>query len=84
MDGAVDTYLVSSFSGALILASHADAAEAIGRTITIKKTDPSTNPVNHGARRRGPDQSSHTLTNRYEAITVVSNGAEWYVVSRYW
>ena len=85
IDMAVDTYLVSSFSGALITRlPPADAAEAIGRTITIKKTDPSTNPVTiteqGGA---GPDQSSHTLSSRYEAITVVSNGAEWYVVSRY-
>ncbi len=85
IDMAVDTYLVSSYSGALTTRlPPADAAEAIGRTITIKKTDPSSNAVTvteqGGA---GPDLSSQSLSSRYDAITVVSNGAQWYVLSKY-
>ncbi|MFN3700112.1 MAG: hypothetical protein ACK4VI_01160 [Alphaproteobacteria bacterium] len=61
----------------------ADAAQAIGRTITIKKTDPSGNAVTvteqGGA---GPDQSHQPLNSRYDAVTVMSNGAEWYIISR--
>ena len=85
IDMAVDTYLVSSFSGALITRlPPANAAEAIGRTITIKKTDPSANTVTVTEQGGpGPDLSSQPLNTQYDAITVVSNGAQWYVVSKY-
>lgn len=85
IDMAVDTYLLSSYGGALTARlPPADASEAIGRTITIKKTDPSANAVTvteqGGA---GPDQSSQPLNSQYAAITVISNGGQWYVLSRY-
>ncbi len=85
IDMAVDTYLVSSYNGALITRlPPANAAEAIGRVITLKKTDPSSNAVTvteqGGA---GPDLSSQVLATQFDAITVVSNGAQWYVLSRY-
>lgn len=84
IDMAVDVYLVSSWGGAVTARlPPANAVEAIGRTVTIKKTDPSSNAVTvteqGGA---GPDQSSQVLSTRYQAITVISNGAQWYIVSR--
>lgn len=84
IDMAVDVYLISSYGGAVTARlPPADAVEAIGRTITIKKTDPSANTVTvteqGGA---GADQSTQTLSARYQAVSVISNGAEWYVLSR--
>ena len=85
IDMAVDTYLVSSFGGALTTRlPPANAVEAIGRTITIKKTDPSANNVTLTEQGgSGPDNSSQTLSSQYDAITVVSNGAAWYIVSKF-
>lgn len=85
IDLAVDTYLISSFGGAVTARlPPANASQAIGRQITIKKADSSGNSVTvteqGGA---GPDQSSQALTSQYKAITVISNGGQWYVVSRY-
>ena len=84
IDMAVDTYLISSYGGAVTAQlPPANAAKAIGRTITIKKTDGSGNAVTvteqGGA---GPDQSSQALSSQYKAITVLSNGAQWYILNR--
>ena len=85
IDMAVDTYLVSSSGGALTTRlPPANAAEAVGRTITIKKTDGSGNAVTVTEQGgNGPDQSSQSLSSQYDAVTVVSNGANWFVVSQY-
>lgn len=85
IDMAVDTYLLSSFGGAMTARlPPANASEAVGRTITIKKTDSSANAITvteqGGA---GPDQSSQSLSSQYNVITVVSNGGQWYVVNKY-
>ncbi len=85
IDMAVDTYLLAGWDGALTARlPPANAAIAIGRTITIKKTDSTGNAItvteNGGS---GPDGSSQPLTAHHDAITVVSNGANWYVVSRF-
>lgn len=85
VDLAVDTYLLSSFGGAMTARlPPANAAKAVGRTITIKKTDVSVNAITvtelGGA---GPDQSSQILSAQYDAITVVSDGGQWFVVARY-
>jgi len=85
IDMSVDTYLISSYIGAVTCRlPPANAARAIGRTITIKKTDVSANPVyvseQGGA---GPDQYTQPLNNQYNAITVVSNGAQWYIVNKF-
>jgi len=85
IDMSVDTYLVSSYIGAVTCRlPPANAAKAIGRTITIKKTDVSSNPVvvseQGGA---GPDNYSQTLSSRYNAITVVSNGAAWHILNKF-
>lgn len=85
IDMAVDTYLVSSYNGALTTRlPPADAAEAIGRVITIKKTDPSSNSVTITEQGGlGPDLSSKVLNSQFDAMTVVSNGAQWYILSQY-
>lgn len=85
IDMAVDIYLLSSYGGALTARlPPADAVEAIGRVITIKKTDPSSNYVTITEQGgSGPDGYAQNLTSHYNAITVVSNGAAWYIVSRF-
>ena len=85
IDMAVDTYLLSSFGGAMTARlPPANASKAIGRTVTIKKTDPSSNAITVTEQGgNGPDQSSQALSSQYNAITVVSNGGQWYVVSKY-
>ncbi len=85
IDMAVDTYLLSAYSGAMTARlPPANAVEAIGRTITLKKMDVSGNSVTVTEQGgSGPDQSSHTLSSTYHAITVVSDGAQWFVVSKY-
>lgn len=85
IDLAVDTYLLSSFGGALIARlPPANAAEAIGRTVTIKKTDVSANPVTVTVQGgTGPDNSVQPLSSPYSAITVVSDGGQWFIVSRH-
>lgn len=85
IDMSVDVYLLSAFSGALTSRlPPANAAEAAGRMITLKKTDSSVNAVTvteqGGA---GPDQTGHTLSSQYSAITVVSDGNQWFVVSKH-
>ncbi|MDD3021991.1 MAG: glycosyl hydrolase family 28-related protein [Alphaproteobacteria bacterium] len=85
IDMAVDVYLLSSYGGALTARlPPADAAEAAGRKVTIKKTDVSGNAVNiteNGG--SGPDQYTQSLTAQNQAITVVSDGGQWYIVSRF-
>lgn len=85
IDMAVDLYLLSSFGGAMTARlPPANAAQAIGRKVTIKKTDPSANAITVSEQGgSGPDQSLQTLNTRYDAITVMSNGGQWYIVSRF-
>ncbi|MCB1782375.1 MAG: hypothetical protein KDI13_00115 [Alphaproteobacteria bacterium] len=62
----------------------ANAAEAVGRTITIKKTDVSANAVTVTEQGgSGPDLSSQALSSQYSAITVVSDGGQWWIVGKY-
>ncbi len=85
IDMAVDTYLLSSFGGAMTARlPPANAAESIGRTITIKKTDVSSNVITvteQGA--TGPDNAAQPLSSQYEAITVVSDGGAWWITGRF-
>lgn len=85
IDMAVDTYLLSSFGGAMTARlPPADADEAAGRTITLKKTDNSANAITVTEQGgNGPDQSSQSLSAQYDAVTVVSDGGQWFVVSEY-
>lgn len=85
IDMAVDTYLLSSFGGEMTARlPPANAAEAVGRTITIKKTDVSSNVITvieQGA--TGPDGFAQPLSAQYNAITVVSDGGAWWIVSKF-
>jgi len=85
IDMAVDTYLVSSFGGALTTRlPPANAVQAIGRTVTIKKTDSSANAVSVTEQGgSGPDQATQSLASQYSAITVVSDGGQWFIVSKH-
>jgi hypothetical protein len=85
IDMAVDVYLLSSFGGALSARlPPANSAKAIGRMVTIKKTDVSTNAVTVTVQGgAGPDQYNQPLSAQFQSITVVSDGGQWYVVARY-
>jgi hypothetical protein len=82
---AVDVYLLSSFGGALTARlPPANSAKAIGRMVTIKKTDVSSNAVTVTVQGgAGPDQYNQPLSAQFQSITVVSDGGQWYVVARY-
>lgn len=85
VDMATDVYLLSSYGGALeARLPPADATEAVGRTVTIKKTDVSANVITvteqGGA---GPDGYGQPLTSQFDAITVVSDGGQWWIVNRF-
>lgn len=85
IDLAVDIYLLSAFAGNMTARlPPANAPESIGRPVTIKKTDISSHTititVNGGS---GPDQSTPVLTAQYQAITLVSDGGQWFILSRY-
>lgn len=84
--GDCDIYLLSSYSGALsVRLPPADAEDVIDRPITIKKTDVSANEITitELGGGGGPDQSSPVLSVCYDTITVISNGAQWYILGRY-
>ncbi len=85
IDMAVDIYLLSSFGGAMTARlPPANAAIAAGRTVTIKKTDVSSNVITvteYGG--SGPDGYGQPLSSQYNAITVVSNGSQWYIVNKF-
>lgn len=85
IDMAVDTYLLSSFGGAMtVRLPPANASEAIGRTITIKKTDGSANAITVTEQGgSGPDGFGQPLNSQYSTITVVSDGGQWFILSKY-
>lgn len=85
IDMSVNTYLLSSFGGALeARLPPANAPESIGRTVTIKKTDGSSNNVNISELGgSGPDGFTQPLSSQYEALTVVSDGAQWYITAKF-
>ena len=72
-------YLLSSFNRSydLILPN---AGDATGRWVTLKKADLRDNPINikenNGA---GPDNRTLTLLQRYDTVTLLSNGATWWI-----
>ncbi|MBI1301345.1 MAG: hypothetical protein GC137_06770 [Alphaproteobacteria bacterium] len=85
IDMAVDVYLLSSFGGAMTARlPPANAAEAIGRKVTIKKTDVSANAITVTEQGgTGPDGFAQPLSSQYSAITVVSDGGQWFIVSKH-
>ena len=74
-------YLLSSYNKSydLILPR---AGDAVGRWVTLKKSDLNSNPIyvkeNNGP---GPDRRTVTLRQQFDTITLMSNGANWWIVS---
>ncbi len=85
IDMAVDTYLLSSFGGALeARLPPANAPEAVGRTVTLKKTDVSSNGITVSELGgSGPDGFNQPLPSQYNAITVVSDGGQWFIIGKF-
>ncbi|MCB9963724.1 MAG: hypothetical protein H6857_02115 [Rhodospirillales bacterium] len=85
IDMAVDTYLLSSYGGALeARLPPANAPEAVGRTITLKKTDVSAHVITITEQGgSGPDGYGQPLSSQYDALTVVSDGGSWWIVGRF-
>jgi hypothetical protein len=72
-------YLLSSFNKSydLILPN---AGDATGRWVTLKKSDLRDNPI-HVKEDNGPGPDNRTLTllQQYDTVTLVSNGATWWI-----
>lgn len=85
IDMAVDVYLLSSYGGALTAQlPPANAAKAIGRKITLKKTDVSAHAITIAVQGgAGPDQYNQILNAQFQAMTVVSDGGAWHIISRF-
>jgi len=85
IDMAVDTYLLSSYGGAMTARlPPANALQAVGRTITIKKTDSSSNVISVTEQGgSGPDNYAQPLNSQYAAITIVSDGSKWLILSKF-
>lgn len=80
LDLSSSMYLVSSYGGP-VEARLPSAASANGSVVTVKKTDASANVVRIvETDGRGPDGRVLTLGNRFDFVTVVSNGAGWWIV----
>ena len=61
------------------------SSEGWGRQVTIKKVDSSNNPVLVVADgSAGPDGAMVVLGKFGDFVTVISNGAQWYIASRYY
>ncbi len=81
LDLTSSVYLMSSYGGA-VEARLPAAGASNGHVVTIKKTDASANPVTvTEAGGPGPDGRSTVLGNRFDFVTVVSNGANWWIVA---
>ena len=79
---AHSVYLVSAWNGAVEVRLPA-AGDANGFSVTIKKTDATAHPltITEASGGAGPDGRSIVLGNRYDFATIVSNGANWWVVA---
>ncbi|MCG5240118.1 glycosyl hydrolase family 28-related protein [Azospirillum doebereinerae] len=77
-------YLVSAWSGAVeVRLPSPGAAHAVGRTVTVKKSDTSGNRVTVTAQGGGgPDSEAIALTGQGHAVTAMSNGAGWHILGR--
>ncbi|MFM2044459.1 MAG: hypothetical protein RLY86_3035 [Pseudomonadota bacterium] len=82
IDLRADVVLASAFAGAVEARLPAPGTCA-GAVVTVKKTDPSANPVTVTvAGGNGPDNAVQTLSTQYAAITALSNGAAWHILAR--
>ena len=77
-------YLVSAYGGATEVRLPAPSATmAVGRTVTIKKSDVSANAVTvTQSGGGGPDGEAIVLSEKGHAVTAMSNGAAWHILAR--
>ncbi len=77
-------YLVSAYGGAVtVRLPPPGALHAVGRTVTVKKSDVSGNPVTVTVQGgNGPDNAPVTLGSTGSAVTAMSNGAGWHILGR--
>lgn len=81
LDLKSSVYLVSAYGGP-VEARLPAAGSANGHAVTIKKTDASAHPVTvTEADGPGPDARTLPLGNRFDFVTVVSNGAGWWITA---
>lgn len=75
-------YLVSAFEGAVeVRLPEPDASHALGRTVTIKKSDQTDTPVTVTVSGgSGPDNAPVVLSSFGAAVTAMSNGAGWHIL----
>jgi hypothetical protein len=77
---AVRLHLISAWSGA-VTARLPDPTTVPGEMVTVKKSDPSGNAVTvQDVVGGGPDNAWVTLASQYDRVTVMSNGASWWVL----
>lgn len=73
-------YLLSSYNLPYTLVLP-NASDAVGRWVTLKKSDLRDNPIqvieDNGT---GPDNRPLTLLQQYDTVTLMSNGATWWIV----
>ena len=77
-------YLVSAYGGATeVRLPSPSATLAVGRTVTIKKSDVSANTVTvTQSGGGGPDGEAIVLCDKGHAVTALSNGAAWHILAR--
>lgn len=81
LDGTGSIRLVSAFGGP-VEARLPRAGAANGHMVTVKKTDLSANAVSvTETGGPGPDGRTVVLRNRYDFVTMVSNGANWWIAA---
>lgn len=81
LDLTTTMYLLSSFNGPLEVRLP-NAGDATGRVVRLKKTDLRNNPITvTEIDGTGPDLREIVLENRFDTVTLVSNGANWWVLS---
>lgn len=81
LDLSSSVYLVSAYGGATTVRLPA-AGSANGHAVTIKKTDASAHTLTVSEiDGPGPDGRTLALANRYDFVTMVSNGAGWWITA---
>jgi hypothetical protein len=75
-------YIVSAFVRAMEIRLPA-ASAAPGRICTFKKNDPSSHRVTiTQTGGGGPDAVEQPLTEQFQGITIMSDGGQWFILSR--
>lgn len=76
-------YFIGAFIGDSTVELPEPGPDNNGQQVIIKKTDPSEFSVTVTAQTvTGPDNAAIVLASQYDYVTVVSNGASWFVVGR--